>query len=143
MGPLTRLLDRRGRLVCPGKEKGFAGCLGARRARRERPLGERQGVSVGSAGDSFRPLRTRAPFCLLCQGCLLPGQRKRVPGETCARHKVIKGRNEISAPTAWNSRAVSTVWFLSNSRQICLPRSHARDSALRILSASLRRACTK
>lgn len=70
MGPLTRLLAGRGRLVCPGKEKGFlflfAGCLGDPCPRnRGRPMGERQGVSVWSARDSFRPLQRRALFSLV------------------------------------------------------------------------------
>lgn len=28
--------------------------------------------------------------------------------------QIIKGRNQMSAPTAWNSRAVSTVWLIPN-----------------------------
>lgn len=44
------------------KKRVFVGCLGARHPRRDGPLGKRQGVSVWSARDSFRPLRTRALF---------------------------------------------------------------------------------
>lgn len=55
MGPLTRLLARRGRLLCSGKEKGFAGCLEARHPRR-RPL-------LGRAAGRVR---------LVCRGFLPP-----------------------------------------------------------------------
>ena len=103
-------------------------------------MGERQGVSLWSAGDSFRPQRTCAPFCLLFQDCLLPisllpSQRKhisltseRVPGEICARHSFS---TRVETKSLFLQRGVHVLYLqcgsLQTHTQICLPHSRARD----------------
>lgn len=128
MGPLTRLLARRGRLVCPGKEKGFCRLPGSQASQERPPFGRAAGrvplVCWGFLPPSANVRSVLPAVPRLPPPHLPPAQPKETHlahkrtssrGNLCQAQFLYKGRNEISVPTAWSSRAVSTVWFTSNS----------------------------